>query len=1011
MSPRKWLQLSIVMVAFLSAAALHGGANTWTGGRPAGTIGDVASVVASDPAEPYVVYGGFGSDLYRSSDGGNTWIRLGSFGTIKSVLVQPSSPAAIYVAVEYAGVFKSADAGQTWNSVLPGSVNVLAGSPAHPSTVFAAGDFGIHRTDDGGAHWSSVTMGMFIGCLVLDPSDKSVAYAGAEGFHGLGEYPGALLKTTDGGASWQDTNPKAFESVEAVAVDTSASATIYIATGPSRGSTIRGPGQAPPDLLRSEDGGASWSSVAAGLPGGKALTLVSDPLVSGTLYAGTESGIYWTRDRGQSWKPLSALLSGTVISSVSISEDGRRFQAAGPSGVYFFEKARGPLDIDARPGSGIRVLATDDTRLSLSTLDASGSWVSSPSTQRTADWTAVAVAAAEADRALVLWQQGDGHASLERVGPTGREAATALEPRGLTASDVAVRAGGLTHLLWTGADGRMSISSVNASGIETRGPVFGPYAGWSAIAIADAPDGDTWALWRATDGRVSLSKHHNGSVTLAYRLGAFLDWSAQDITVGADGRPRLLRTSPSGLASIVTIDEAGLPRKGGRYTLPGFTPRRIAAADDGVTRVLFGSDDGQGEVLLLDSDNHLTSKKAVHPLANVVVTNSAEFEAAMTPANAGKQILVKAGDYIVANPLTVPDRAAVVGEGEMLFDASGLPTGMAAQGRTVLRSTVELEGDVLSLGNGSALRGLVIEDAEGRSTGNPVAVVSRSAGDYVAARIDACEIVNPNDSGVSPPGPTGRAIVVVTRNPNLSFDPPQHVGAVLNLKMSQSILRSPAGGIGMFAINFASQARIDLDLTGNVVGGGLTSSGGVSRPDAVTGSSIEIRSKKNLYRSDSADPTPLGWFLSGGSTAVIPDIVSEASTSNSLRVHSTDDRIEGFGQAIFGVGGQRVIDTSEPISDNSLELNLQGTHLQSRGADLGLFAGFSFVPGVAPGDGNVVRLNMRQAQGSGPRDNFYANSPDGGEGNRLVVVGSPNAFDHTNQGIDPRPPDDFFESE
>jgi hypothetical protein len=74
-----------------------------------------------------------------------------------------------------------------------------------------------------------------------------------------------------------------------------------------------------------------------------------------------------------------------VISSVSISEDGRRFQAAGPSGVYFFEKARGPLDIDARPGSGIRVLATDDTRLSLSTLDASGSWVSSPSTQRTAE--------------------------------------------------------------------------------------------------------------------------------------------------------------------------------------------------------------------------------------------------------------------------------------------------------------------------------------------------------------------------------------------------------------------------------------------------------------------------------------------------------------------------------------------------------------------------------------------------------------------------------------------------
>jgi hypothetical protein len=149
----------------------------------------------------------------------------------------------------------------------------------------------------------------------------------------------------------------------------------------------------------------------------------------------------------------------------------------------------------------------------------------------------------------------------------------------------------------------MSISSVNASGIEARGPVFGPYAGWSAIAIADAPDGDTGRCGvRPT--AACRSRAPQRSVTLAYRLGAYLDWSAQDITVGADGRPRLLRTSPSGLASIVTIDEAGLPRTGGRYTLPGFTPRRIAAADDGVTRVLFSSDDGQGEVLLLDSDNH-----------------------------------------------------------------------------------------------------------------------------------------------------------------------------------------------------------------------------------------------------------------------------------------------------------------------------------------------------------------------------------------------------------------------
>src|SRR5262249_34677832 len=149
----------------------------------------------------------------------------------------------------------------------------------------------------------------------------------------------------------------------------------------------------------------------------------------------------------------------------------------------------------------------------------------------------------------------------------------------------------------------------------------------------------------------------------------------------------------------------------------------------------------------------------------------------------------------------------------------------------------------------------------------------------------------------------------------------------------------------------------------------------------------------------SADPTPTGWTLAGGSTAAIPNIASEASTGNSLRVHSTDDRIDGFVGGIFAAGGQRVTPASQPVSSNSLELNLQRMHMHSMDADLTLFGGFSFIPGVAPGDGNALRLLMRRAMGSGPLANVYADSPDGGEGNGLYVDGSPNAFAQTNQGI------------
>ena len=79
-----------------------------------------------------------------------------------------------------------------------------------------------------------------------------------------------------------------------------------------------------------------------------------------------------------------------------------------------------------------------------------------------------------------------------------------------------------------------------------------------------------------------------------------------------------------------------------------------------------------------------------------------------------------------------------------------------------------------------------------------------------------------------------------------------------------------------------------------MVGGGLNSAGGVGRPDAVTGASVIIQSRRNLYRSDSPVPTAIGWTLFGGADAPSPIFVSQASTFNSLQIHSIDDTIDGF---------------------------------------------------------------------------------------------------------------------
>ena len=399
----------------------------------------------------------------------------------------------------------------------------------------------------------------------------------------------------------------------------------------------------------------------------------------------------------------------------------------------------------------------------------------------------------------------------------------------------------------------------------------------------------------------------------------------------------------------------------------------------------------------------------------IIVTTSVELASALSPINAGRRILVRAGTYEVSASLSVPDRASLFGEGVMLFDSSGLPSGFESTGRTVIRSTAALVGDVLTLGNGASLRGLAIEDVVrgGPTAGNVVAVFSRSAGDWVAASIDECEVITPNPAGVALQGPSGRGVLVVSRNLNLASAPPPHEGSVLSLHMRHSIIRAPGGGSGVFAINFASSSRISLFLDQNVIGGGLDTSGGVSRPDSVTEASVAIESTRNLYRSDSPQPTLVGWRISGGSDAPAPGLIAGATSANKMRVGSIDDRIEGFAQGVVAAGAGRAGPLAQPSSLNSADLNLVRLRIRTTVSDLWIFGARTQVSGVPVGDGNSLRLVLRGADGSGPRDNRYAHSSTPsmthlGEGNRLEVVGSANAFGQNNQNFVPPPDPQFF---
>ncbi len=171
-------------------------------------------------------------------------------------------------------------------------------------------------------------------------------------------------------------------------------------------------------------------------------------------------------------------------------------------------------------------------------------------------------------------------------------------------------ADGKAHLLWTSVSGAMYLTSVDGAGNVRLGPSYGPFAGWTALAIADAPDGSTRVLWRANDGRFSISVHHGLAMGEVVRFAAIPGRAAADITVGNDGNARVLLLGGDGTAEVATVDALGSLANARTHANAGFRPRRIAAGPDGLTRLLWSDAAGSARVSLLDTANSAQSQPA-----------------------------------------------------------------------------------------------------------------------------------------------------------------------------------------------------------------------------------------------------------------------------------------------------------------------------------------------------------------------------------------------------------------
>ncbi len=275
------------------------GGATWvnvTNGYTGGNVHVDQHAAAFNPLNPNIVYAGNDGGMYRSTDAGATWTPINNGLAVTQFYAMAIDQSKAYVT--YGGTQDNGTLGNrggNWGMVAGGDGFFVAIDHDNPDIIYGEFPFGdlwkrnlatgtFQRITNGipssdPAYWSAP--------LVMDPTNSQTLYHGRR----------RLYATYDGGASWTPLSPPMNGSITAIGVSPADPNVIFIGT--ARG-----------EVWRTSDGGQTWEDVGKnGLPN-RFITDFAlserDPAVAYVTLSGFGTGHVWrTTDGGRTWQDIS----------------------------------------------------------------------------------------------------------------------------------------------------------------------------------------------------------------------------------------------------------------------------------------------------------------------------------------------------------------------------------------------------------------------------------------------------------------------------------------------------------------------------------------------------------------------------------------------------------------------------------------------------------------------------------------------------------------------------------